>query len=187
MKLDIGMIITFLSGTQPHTPFCVKSSLALLFAVRFVIIIVTAGTVWNDDLGDLICNSTRVGCRHECYNSFSIISPFNLFALQLILVITLLFAVAFLQNARQPRDISCLPDSMLARMLTEGAFLILWHVICPGLLRQPNFKCDANPCEQIVVCTMLQSKQKNAFAVVMYICSLACLFICTTEKYRWMT
>ncbi|XP_055514927.1 gap junction beta-2 protein-like [Leucoraja erinacea] len=190
MELDIEMICTLLSGSQPRTPIYVKSSLALLFVVRLIIMIVTAKTTWNDDLGDLICNSTRVGCRYECYNNYSIISPFNLFALQLIFIISLLIAVAFLQNPRQPIDISCSPANsycMLARMVIEGAFLVLWPAIYHGLLRQPNFKCDTNPCEQTVVCTMLQNQQKNAFVVVMYICSLACLFICATEKNILMT
>ncbi|XP_072100185.1 gap junction beta-5 protein-like isoform X2 [Mobula birostris] len=186
MDLDMETIPTFLSGSQPPVSFLGRNGLATLFVVRLFAMIVTAETIWKDDLHDLFCNSTQVGCRQECYNEFSVLTPFIFFALQTIFVTTLLIAVSCSKNLRQYHnsgqvDSNCL--SMLSRVLTEGMFLVLWHAIYPGLSRKSAFKCDRFPCEPTVVCTMLGNRQKNAFSMFMYMCSLVCILICMIEIF----
>ncbi|XP_069784204.1 gap junction beta-2 protein-like [Narcine bancroftii] len=180
MDLDMEMILTFLSGTQPPVSSLVRNSLASLFAFRLFTIIVTAETVWRNDLQDLFCNSTHTGCRHQCYNNFSTLSPFTLFTLQTIFITTLLFIVKFLQRQAWGRIANGI-FNMFSRILIEGFFLLLWHLIHPGLLRQSAFKCNTYPCEETVICNMRGNREKNIFSVIMYLCSFACIVICANE------
>ncbi|XP_067824825.1 gap junction beta-3 protein-like [Heptranchias perlo] len=186
------MIMAVLSGTgadvSPHTRIC----LASFFAIRLFTFVISAETIWEDDLQDLSCNSTQVGCRHQCYTKLSPLSPFILFTLQIIFIVTLSL-VRTLYNIDRLRDnfnqaannqrwkISFL--NMLAKILIEGSFLYLCNTLYPGGQRQHTFKCDLTPCEQIVVCTMLKSKQKDAFMILMYTCSFACVLISVIEMY----
>ncbi|XP_059846776.1 gap junction beta-5 protein-like [Hypanus sabinus] len=182
MDLHMDMIPP-LSGIQLPASSFGSSCLAALFVVRVFTMIVTAKTIWKDDLDDLFCNSTQVGCSRECYTEFSVLSPFNFFALQTVFVTTLLICKKNLRRYHISNQTACNYLSMLSRILTEGMFLVLWHVIYPSLLRKSAFNCDIFPCEPTVVCTMLGNRQKNAFSVFMYICSLACILMCVIEMF----
>ncbi|XP_038634197.1 gap junction beta-1 protein-like [Scyliorhinus canicula] len=187
--------LAFLSGTGSHVSSCVRTWLALLFIMRLFAVIITAKTVWEDDMQDLSCNSTQVGCRQQCYTELSPLSPFTLFTLQIVFLSTLSMT-NFLYNRhslRQARDnfIQAANETrwkigflnMLAKILTEGIFLFLQHMLYPGLLRQHRFRCDITPCEEAVVCIMLKSQQKDAFVIFMYTCSFASVLIEVIEIY----
>ncbi|XP_078054142.1 gap junction beta-1 protein-like [Mustelus asterias] len=173
--------LAFLSGTGSHVSSYARTCLALLFIVRLFSVIINAKTVWADDLQDLNCNSSQVGCRHQCYTELSPLSPFTLFTLQIVFLFTLSLTNSLYQLGANNTFWKIL--NMLAKILTEGAFLFLQHRLYPGLLRQDVFKCDITPCEEAVVCIMLKSQQKNAFVLFMFTCSFASLLIGVLETY----
>ncbi|XP_072449694.1 gap junction beta-5 protein-like isoform X2 [Chiloscyllium punctatum] len=173
------MTLTLLSGTGAHASPRVKNSLALIFGIRFLVVIINTFTIWKDDLLDLQCNSTWVGCRHQCYNEFSPLSPFTLFTLQLVFIFTLSMA-NYLYNslyASEGREWKTGFINMLAKILIEGFFLFLHHMLYPNILRPHMFECHITPCEKTVVCVMLKSQQKDVFVMFMYICSFASLLL----------
>ncbi|XP_078412475.1 gap junction beta-1 protein-like [Cetorhinus maximus] len=186
--------LTFLSGTGSHISSGTRTWLALLFAIRLFAVITGARTIWEDDLQDLTCNSTQVGCHQQCYTELSPMSPFTLFTLQIVFIFTLSLTNS-LYNRRnlrqlkckfvQPVDVHWKIDFLitLAKLLTEGIFLFFHYMLYPSLLRQHVFKCDITPCEKTVVCTMLKSQQKDAFVIFMYTCSLASVLIGIIKTY----
>ncbi|XP_043576677.1 gap junction beta-5 protein-like [Chiloscyllium plagiosum] len=179
------MTLTLLSGTGAYASPRVKNSLALIFGIRFLVVIINTFTIWKDDLLDLQCNSTRVGCRHQCYTEFSPLSPFTLFTLQLVFIFTLSMA-NYLYNslyASEGREWKTGFINMLAKILIEGFFLFLHHMLYPNILRPHMFECHITPCEKTVVCVMLKSQQKDVFVMFMYTCSFASLLLGVREIY----
>ncbi|XP_041061224.1 gap junction beta-1 protein-like [Carcharodon carcharias] len=185
--------LTFLSGTGLHISSGTRTWLALL-AIRIFAVIIGAKTIWEDDLQDLACNSTQVGCHYQCYTELSPMSPFTLFSLQITFIFTLswtniLYNKSNLRQLRcnfvQPTDIHWKINFLitLAKLLTEGIFLFFHYMLYPSLLRQHVFKCDITPCEKTVVCIMLKSRQKDAFVIFMYTCSLASVLMETIKTY----
>ncbi|XP_048415672.1 gap junction beta-7 protein-like [Stegostoma tigrinum] len=181
------MTLTFLSGTGAHVSSRVRNYLALIFGIRSLILIINAFTIWKDDFFDLKCNSTRVGCHHQCYTQFSPMSPFTLFTLQIVFIFTLSTA-NYLYNrdslyVSQTKEWTTGFINMIAKTLIEGFFLFLHHMLYPNILRPHLFECHITPCEKTVICTMLKSQQKDVFVIWMYICSCASLLIGVTEIY----
>uniref|UniRef100_UPI00398F4456 gap junction beta-1 protein-like n=1 Tax=Pristiophorus japonicus TaxID=55135 RepID=UPI00398F4456 len=184
-------IVAFLSGTGAHISSLARNCLASFFAIRLFAVIVSAETVWNDDLQDLSCNSTQVGCRHQCYTELSPLSPFILFTLQVVFIFTLSLANILYNSWLRDNFSKATKDklwkisflNMFAKILIEGSFLFLCHMLYPGVLRQRVFQCDITPCEKTVVCTMQKSEQKDAFVMFMYICSFVSMLIDVIEMY----
>ncbi|XP_048469890.1 gap junction beta-5 protein-like [Rhincodon typus] len=171
----------------PHVSSCARNYLALVFGIRSLVVITNTFTIWKDDFLDLKCNSTRVGCHHQCYTQFSPMSPFILFILQIVFIFTLSMA-NYLYNrdslyVSQNKEWKTGFINMLAKILIEGFFLFLHHMLYPNILRPHIFECHITPCEKTVVCTMLKSQQKDVFVMWMYICSCASLLIGVREIY----
>ncbi|XP_067871983.1 gap junction beta-1 protein-like [Heterodontus francisci] len=172
--------LALLSGTGSHVSSCTRNGLASFFAIRLFAVIISTNTVWEDDLQDLTCNSTQVGCHHQCYTELSPLSPFTLFTLQIVCIFTLALANS-LYNGGSPRQLrhnfKISFPSMLGKIFIEAIFLFWHHMLYPNVLRQRTFKCAITPCEKTVFCTMLKSQQKNVFVMFMYTCSFASLLI----------
>eukprot|EP00062_Callorhinchus_milii_P013529 gi/632961727/ref/XP_007896921.1/ PREDICTED: gap junction beta-5 protein-like [Callorhinchus milii] len=166
----------FLSGTDWYVPHLLKLVLSFLFTLRLLVLVLGERIAWKDDLSDLVCNSTRVGCHSECYNQFSPLSPLTLCSLQMIFLCVFSLANLWYFRDITYRQLRCC--SLFAKGLIEGAFLFTCVQLYSGIFRPSSFQCNLAPCEQPVTCHLLKSRLKDDFVLLMVSASLASLSIC---------
>nr|XP_033812653.1 gap junction beta-2 protein-like [Geotrypetes seraphini]XP_033812654.1 gap junction beta-2 protein-like [Geotrypetes seraphini]XP_033812655.1 gap junction beta-2 protein-like [Geotrypetes seraphini] len=195
--MDIETITCLLSGMSIQASRLGRTCLALFFFTRLGFLVVGAKTLYKNEEGDFVCNSSLQSCSSVCFNSYSPISPFNLFTLQVVVLFTHALTVAshFRHNSQakstwlQSRLRSRLGLdkqhflSILAKAMIEGIFVVTFYKIFDALQRPAAIQCDAIPCENLITCTVQKAGAKNGFNLCMNIMALACLFVCLNELY----
>ncbi|XP_030075635.1 gap junction beta-6 protein [Microcaecilia unicolor] len=195
--MDVETIICLFSGLRMQATRLGTTCLALLFFTRLGLLVVGAKTLYKNEEGDFVCNSSLQSCSSACFNTYSPISPFNLFTLQVVVLFTHALTVAsyFQHNSQakatwlQSRLRSRLGLdkqhflSILAKAMIEGIFIITFYKIYDGFQRPATVQCTTIPCENLVTCTVQKAREKNGFNLCMNTMSVACLFVCLNELY----
>ncbi|XP_048353742.1 gap junction beta-3 protein-like [Sphaerodactylus townsendi] len=189
--MGTDVLLQLFSGTTGLAPPLARAGLSILMAVRLAALAVGTRSLWRDEMGDLICNSTA-SCRLVCFDASFPVSPFTLFLLQAAFVSAHGLACSFLWRppdsqgkgwlCRKTQQLRLHVLAVLARMLLEGIFLVTFHALYghyPQLLRCPASKL----CPNIVVCAIQNARWKDAFDFFMAGTSWTAVAICLTVLY----
>ncbi|XP_053556636.1 gap junction beta-7 protein-like [Bombina bombina] len=190
---EVETINCLLSGVLPLASHISRAALAVLFFVRFGILAVGTWTIWRDEEKDFTCNSSRLLCSTSCFDEFSPISSFNLFSLQLVVLITHGLSVACyirlgsirkgawvqFRNIRVQVKLHIL--WLLSRAIIEGLFIFTYCKVSGGFLRPAVTQCHSQLCEEQIICTDQTSYIKNILNLCICTASAASGFICLKE------
>ncbi|KAM4709315.1 gap junction beta-2 protein-like isoform 1-T2 [Discoglossus pictus] len=192
---EVEAISCLLSGVSSLASRLGRAGLAVLFFIRFGILAVGARTVWLDEEKDFTCNSSIQLCSVSCFNEFSPISSFNLFTLQLVVLITHGLSVACYTKLDSQAKGGWLKTQfrskksqlklhilwLLCRFLIEGLFIFTFYMVSGGFLRSEVTQCHTQLCESLVTCTDENSDIKNIFNICLCVTSATSGVICLGE------
>ncbi|XP_063313427.1 gap junction beta-1 protein-like [Pelobates fuscus] len=195
MFQELETMTCLLSGASQLTSRIGRVSLAAFFFVRFGLLAVGARSVWMEEEKSFICNSSQLLCAPSCFDEFSPISSFNLFALQLVVLITHALSVtcwnrstnqaaetqlqAYLRGRKVQVVLHIL--CLLSRVVIEGIFIFTYYEMSGGFLHPAVTKCHTQLCEKNVICTDLNSFSKNFFSLGLCAVSALSILICLME------
>ncbi|KAM6466252.1 gap junction beta-5 protein-like [Liasis olivaceus] len=169
--------IALLSGTGSRAPRLCRASLASLTVFRLGSLAVGAATVWQDESGDLWCNSTHQSCLLSCLDEAFPVSPFNLFLLQTASLLAHGLACVFLFPSPDAQEKGRCGQSqlrgrglelrfhlvnLLAKILLEGIFVMTFHSLYsryPEILYFP----PSMSCPEATWCIIRVTGWKGAF------------------------
>ncbi|KAM4807843.1 gap junction beta-1 protein-like [Rhinophrynus dorsalis] len=193
--LGLETVMCLISGASHLTSRLGQGILTILFFIRFGILAVGARTLWKEEEKNFICNSTQLLCPASCFDEFCPISSFNLFSLQLVVLLTHSLSVAcynrteykakegWLQahcrgrKAQMKLHMLCL----LSRLFIESLFIFIYFKVSGGLLHPEWTQCHSHLCEPFVTCMDLNSGIKNVFSLCLCAVSAFCGTICLVE------
>ncbi|XP_075467543.1 gap junction beta-1 protein-like [Ascaphus truei] len=192
---EVETVTCLLSGTSHLTSRLGRVSLAVLFFTRCGFLAVGGRTVWREEEKDFVCNSSRLLCTSSCFDDFSPISPFNLFSLQLVVLLTHALSVACFRRPDSQAKAGWLQAHfrgrmaqlwlhllcLLSRVLIEGIFVLTFYKVSGGLLRPAVTHCHSQLCEPQVTCIDLNSTTKNIFSLCLCAVSTASCMVCLGE------
>ncbi|MGH0172812.1 UNVERIFIED_CONTAM: hypothetical protein FKN15_066674 [Acipenser sinensis] len=177
-----------LSGTSqlssPQSRVCLSTATLL----RLLTLVLGGETVWRDEEGGFLCNTSVVGCQAACFDQHSPISPFNLYCLQLIFLFTLSLAGARLHQPGQ-QYLQARPHmhflSLLGKAIIEGLFLLIAYQLYST--RPSETTCSASPCLGLVTCKVFGTRVRDALSHLVCSCSAVSLLVYVFEAYRSLT
>ncbi|KAM8962143.1 gap junction beta-1 protein-like [Pelodytes ibericus] len=192
---EVETMTCLLSGVSQLTTRIGRVSLAAFFFVRFGILAFGARSVWMEEKRNFICNSSQVLCTPSCFEEFSPISSFNIFALQLIVLVTHSLSVtcwnrstyqpketqlqAYLRGKKTQTILHML--CLLSRVLIEGVFIFTFYKVFGGFVLPAETRCHTHLCERFVTCTDLNAVSKNVFNACLCAASALSIIICLRE------
>ncbi|XP_040276343.1 gap junction beta-1 protein-like [Bufo bufo] len=192
---EVETATCLLSGMSSVASRISRASLSVLFFIRFGILLLGYKTIWLDEERDFICNSTRLLCMPSCFDEFLPISSFNLFALQIVALLTHSLCVACLaRSAIQAREgwlqaqlrrkkvqMNLHVIGLLSRMLIEVLFILTYFKVTEGFVHQKTIHCRSTLCEKSVICTDINSTVKNIFSLCLCAASATSAMVCLWE------
>ncbi|XP_066458173.1 gap junction beta-1 protein-like [Eleutherodactylus coqui] len=192
---EVETTTCLLSGMSSVASKISRAALSVLFFIRFGILFLGCKTIWQDEERDFLCNSTRSLCRPSCFDEFLPISPFSLFAFQMVAVLTHSLCVAcFARSAFQVREgwlqtqlrrkkvqFNLHVIGLISRMLIEVLFILTYYKVTEGFVHRRTFHCQSALCERSVICTDMNSTVKNAFSWCLCAASAGSAGICLWE------
>ncbi|XP_053320914.1 gap junction beta-1 protein-like [Spea bombifrons] len=192
---ELETVTCLLSGTSYLASRLGRVSLAALFFVRFGILAVGGRSIWMEEEKNFMCNSTQLLCTPSCFDEFSPISSFNLFALQLVVLVTHALSVTCwnrsTSQAKETRlqahlsrrnvQITLHILCLLSRILIEGVFVFTFYKVSGGFVHPAVTHCRSHLCERFVVCTDLNAFTKNVFSLGLCAASVLSIIICCSE------
>ncbi|XP_043911352.1 gap junction beta-2 protein-like [Protopterus annectens] len=192
--MDIEFVTALLSGTSSYSSPLSRVTLSCAFVMRLTALL-TESKVFKKEQ-DFACNSTQRGCQTVCFNTLSPYSAVNLFALQLLFIFSYALAVAVhFRESTLEKSATWFRGplktkygkfrfhilSLFAKCLIEGIFLVTFYQLSDTLLNSGTMNCNLYPCEQLVMCAVLNVTEQVLFSYFMYGLSLACALICIVE------
>uniref|UniRef100_A0A8C5LWG1 Connexin N-terminal domain-containing protein n=1 Tax=Leptobrachium leishanense TaxID=445787 RepID=A0A8C5LWG1_9ANUR len=182
-------------GASQRTSRIGRVTLAALFFVRFGILALGARTIWMEESKNFICNSSQMLCTPSCFDEFSPISSFNLFALQLVVLFTHALSVTYwsrstnqasetwLQAYFRERKFQVIMHMLclLSRMVIESVFIYTYYEVTGGVWLPEVTQCRTRFCEKNVICTDMNSFGKNIFSLSLCVVSFTSIIICSLE------
>ncbi|XP_075707178.1 gap junction beta-1 protein-like [Rhinoderma darwinii] len=192
---EVETTTCLLSGVSSIASKISRAFLSVLFFIRFGILLVGCKSIWQDEENDFICNSSRLLCLPSCFDEFSPISSFNLFALQMVALLTHSLCVAcFSRPAFQAREgwlqvqlrrkkvqFNLHVFGLISRMLIEFLFILTYYKVTEGFVHRRTIHCHSTLCEKSVICTDVNSTVKNIFSLCLCAASATSAMICLWE------
>ncbi|XP_063777206.1 gap junction beta-1 protein-like [Pseudophryne corroboree] len=192
---EVETTTCLLSGATSLASRLSRACLAVLFFIRFGILLIGCRTIWQDEEKDFICNSSKLLCKPSCFDEFSPISSFNLFSLQMVALLTHSLCVAcFSRSSYQARE-GWLHAQLrrkqvqrklhviilMSRMFIEGIFIFTFYKVTDGFVHKRTVQCHSTLCESLVTCTDANPTIKSIFSMCLCTASAASAIICLWE------
>ncbi|XP_071982668.1 gap junction beta-1 protein-like [Engystomops pustulosus] len=192
---EVEIATCLLSGVSLNASKLSRAILSVLFFLRFGILLLGCKTVWYDEEKDFVCNSTRILCVPSCFDEFSPISSFNLFALQMVALFTHSLCVACFarssfhvregwlqaQLRRKKVQFHIHVFGMISRIVIEVLFIFTYYKVVEGFGQRKTINCHSTLCEKYVVCSDMKSTVKTVFSLCLCAASASSATICLWE------
>ncbi|CAN2390626.1 hypothetical protein PRIEUP_LOCUS663 [Pristimantis euphronides] len=192
---EVETTTCLLSGVSSIASRISRATLSVLFFIRCGILLLGCKSIWQDEQRDFVCNSTRLLCPPSCFDEFSPISSFNLFALQMVAVLTHSLCVAcFTRSAFQVREgwvqaqlrrkkvqFNLHVIGLISRILIEVLFILTYYKVTDGFVHRRTIHCQSTLCERSVTCTDVNSTVKNIVSLCLCAASVTSAIICLWE------
>ncbi|KAM3936524.1 gap junction beta-2 protein-like [Leptodactylus fuscus] len=192
---EVETATCLLSGVSSLTSKISRAILSVLFFIRFGILLLGCKTIWQDEEKDFVCNSTRILCVPSCFDEYLPISSFNIFALQMVALVTHSLCVAcfartsfqlsegWLQAQFRRRNVqfNLHVIGLISRILIEAIFILTYYKVAEGFWLQSSIHCRSTLCEKSVICRDINSTVKNIFSLCLCAASVSSAMICLWE------
>lgn len=192
---EVEIATCLLSGTSSLASRISRVASAVFLCVRFGILMVGYRTIWQDEEKNFHCNTSKLLCTPSCFDEFSPFSSFNLFALQLVCLLTQsMCVVCFTRSAYQGKEgwlnaqlrrrtvqMKLHIIALMSRILIEGLFILTFYKVTEGFVQKRTTPCHTTLCEPFVICTDINAAVKNIFNLCHCAASTAGAMICFWE------
>ncbi|KAM5193299.1 gap junction beta-3 protein-like [Mantella aurantiaca] len=192
---EVETATCILSGSSSLASRLSRVCLAVLLCARFGILIFGYRTVWENEENNFHCNTSKILCKPSCFDEFSPFSSFNLFALQLVALLThSLCVVCFSRSAYQGKEgwlhsqlrrktvqMKLHIIALISRILIEGLFILTFYKVTVGFVHSRTTQCHTTLCEPFVICTDINATAKDIFSLCLCAASAASAMICFWE------
>lgn len=197
---EVEIATCLLSGSSSLASRIGRVGLAVLLCARLGILMVGYRTIWQDEEKNFHCNTSKLLCKPSCFDEFSPFSSFNLFALQLVCLLTQsMCVVCFTRSAYQGKEgwmhaqlrkrtvqMKLHIIALMSRILIEGLFILTFYKVTEGFVQKRTTQCHTTLCEPFVICTDINAAVKNILNLCLCAASAASAMICFWELLTWL-